>query len=261
MAARGAGAATPSAGAGASSARNVEAAVFQLTTNVSQYKRLVQLLGTKKDTVPHRARLKQLGDKISALAKEVSAQMKAASAARLEGTEKLKHQKLVKELQTLLKEFQRAQRECAEKESASMPVQKGPRPGAPAASRAEEELQEKQALMAEQRRQEQLQLDNRIEYNDALIEEREQGIVEIQQQIGEVNEIFQDLAVLVNEQGEMIEDIESNIVKTSQQTAAGKKQLKMAEKSQRKLQGKYCCIFAIVGIVMAVLLTVLLTSH
>ena len=51
------------------------------------------------------------------------------------------------------------------------------------------------------------------------------------------------------------EDIESNIVKTSQQTAAGKKQLKMAEKSQRKLQGKYCCIFAIVGIVMAVLLT------
>merc|ERR1719155_199407 len=114
--------------------------------------------------------------------------MKAASAARLEGMEKLKHQKLVKELQT--------------------------------------------------RRQEQLQLDNRIEYNDALIEEREQGIVEIQQQIGEVNEIFQDLAVLVNEQGEMIEDIESNIVKTSQQTAAGKKQLKMAEKSQRKLQGK-----------------------
>lgn len=43
-----------------------------------------------------------------------------------------------------------------------------------------------------------------IVLNEAIIEEREQGIKEIQQQIGEVNEIFKDLAVLVHEQGDMI---------------------------------------------------------
>lgn len=32
---------------------------------------------------------------------------------------------------------------------------------------------------------------NEMEYNEALIDERDQGIAEIQQQIGEVNEIFQ----------------------------------------------------------------------
>lgn len=53
-------------------------------------------------------------------------------------------------------------------------------------------------------RQEVLQLDNEIVFNEAIIEEREQGIQEIQQQIGEVNEIFKDLAVLVHEQGVMI---------------------------------------------------------
>jgi len=37
-----------------------------------------------------------------------------------------------------------------------------------------------------------------------VIEEREQGIREIHHQIGEVNEIFKDLAVLVHEQGYMI---------------------------------------------------------
>jgi hypothetical protein len=47
-------------------------------------------------------------------------------------------------------------------------------------------------------------LDNEIAFNEAIIEEREQGIQEIQQQIGEVNEIFKDLAVLVHEQGTMI---------------------------------------------------------
>lgn len=54
------------------------------------------------------------------------------------------------------------------------------------------------------RRQELVLLDNEIAFNEAVIEEREQGIQEIHNQIGEVNEIFKDLAVLVNDQGVMI---------------------------------------------------------
>ncbi len=53
-------------------------------------------------------------------------------------------------------------------------------------------------------RQDFLQLENETVFNEAVIEEREQGIREIHQQIGEVNEIFKDLAVLVHEQGYMI---------------------------------------------------------
>ena len=53
-------------------------------------------------------------------------------------------------------------------------------------------------------RQEFIQLENETVYNEAVIEEREQGIREIHTQIGEVNEIFKDLAVLVHEQGYMI---------------------------------------------------------
>lgn len=47
-------------------------------------------------------------------------------------------------------------------------------------------------------------MDNEISFNEAIIDERDQGIQEIQDQIGEVNEIFKDLAVLVHEQGVMI---------------------------------------------------------
>ena len=43
----------------------------------------------------------------------------------------------------------------------------------------------------EQKRVELGQLDSEISYNEALIDERDQGIAEISQQIGEVNEIFQ----------------------------------------------------------------------
>lgn len=53
-------------------------------------------------------------------------------------------------------------------------------------------------------RQEILLLDNEIAFNEAIIEEREQGLREIEEQIGEANEIFKDLAVLVHEQGVVI---------------------------------------------------------
>ena len=53
-------------------------------------------------------------------------------------------------------------------------------------------------------RQELVFLDNEIVFNEAIIEERDQGIQEIQHQITEVNEIFKGLAVLVHDQGAMI---------------------------------------------------------
>jgi len=53
-------------------------------------------------------------------------------------------------------------------------------------------------------RQELVFLDNEIVFNEAIIEERDQGIQEIQHQITEVNEIFKDLAVLVHDQGAML---------------------------------------------------------
>ena len=53
-------------------------------------------------------------------------------------------------------------------------------------------------------RQEVLQLDNEVVFNEAIIEERELAIQEIQQQIGEVHEAFKDLATLVHAQGVII---------------------------------------------------------
>ena len=53
-------------------------------------------------------------------------------------------------------------------------------------------------------RQEVVLLDNEISFNEAIIEEREQGIKDIEEQIGEASEIFRDLAVLVHDQGVVI---------------------------------------------------------
>eukprot|EP01018_Ginkgo_biloba_P013285 Gb_21907 [translate_table: standard] len=80
-------------------------------------------------------------------------------------------------------------------------------------------------------RQEVQQLDNEVVFNEAIIEEREQGIKEIQEQIGEVNDIFKDLAVLVYEQGVIIDDIDSNIESSHAATVQAKTQLVKASKN------------------------------
>ena len=49
----------------------------------------------------------------------------------------------------------------------------------------------------EQKRLDLGQVETQIQYNEALIDERDQGIAEISQQIGEVNEIFQASASVV----------------------------------------------------------------
>ena len=49
-----------------------------------------------------------------------------------------------------------------------------------------------------------LQLESDREFNEMQIEEREQGIKEIETTILEVNEITRDLSSLVHEQGRMI---------------------------------------------------------
>lgn len=71
----------------------------------------------------------------------------------------------------------------------------------------------------------------------------------------------QDLAVLVNDQGMMLDDIESNITRTADRTADAGGQLRLAERSQRGARNKMCFILLAVTVVLAVIVLVLLLPH
>ena len=231
--------------------------------------------GTPKDTRELRARLHRQRDALGQIAKDTTASVKRLS--ELAGQPgappgaKATQTKLVKDFQAVLKEFQKAQRACAERESAYLPQSDAGRPlhlvrGASGTSTelppyvdAEGSYQrtgslEQQALLRESKRQELLQLDGEIEYNNALIAERDAGIAEIQSQIGEVNEIFQDLAVLVNEQGTMLDDIEANIVRTSAKTRDARQELVKAETSQRASRSKLLWLLLVGVVVLSVII-------
>ncbi|KAJ7551545.1 hypothetical protein O6H91_06G019900 [Diphasiastrum complanatum] len=105
--------------------------------------------------------------------------------------------------------------------------------------------------------QEIFQLENELVFNEAVIEERDQGIKEIQQQIGEVNDIFKDLAVMVHDQGIVIDDIDSNIESSHSVTVQANRQLVKASKTQRSNNSLSCLLIVIFAVALLIVIIVL----
>jgi syntaxin 7 len=238
--------------------------IFQINTAVSSFSRLVNSLGTPKDTLELRDKLHKTRLYIGQLVKDTSAKLKQASEndqqLEVSAAKKIADAKLAKDFQSVLKEFQKAQRLAAERETTYAPFV--PKEVLPSSYDVHEleisssGTSEQQVLLLESKSQDVILLDNEIVFNEAIIEEREQGIKEIQHQISEVNEIFKDLAVLVHEQGAMIDDISSNIESSHGATTQATSQLSKASKSQKSSSSLTCLLLVIFGIILLIVIIV-----
>lgn len=106
-----------------------------------------------------------------------------------------------------------------------------------------------------QQLQEQEQL-NRAEvaYQQQLIEEREDEIQAIEQGIQELHEIFTDLGTIVAEQGTIVDNIEANMYSVAGSTQEASTQLTKASRYQRRARGRALCLFIILAVILAVVL-------
>ncbi|KAF7134887.1 hypothetical protein RHSIM_Rhsim08G0037900 [Rhododendron simsii] len=218
----------------------VAAGIFQINTAVSGFRRLVDSVGTAKDTPDHRLKLRNTRQRILQLVKETSAKLKSLTdsdrGANADPSKRIEDAKLARDFQTTLQEFQKVQQLSSERESTYSPV--GPPPSTTTTTSSDENSApsidpENQPFLMGQKRQEILLLGNEIAFNEAIMEEREQGIRDIQEEIGQTNEIFKDLAVLVYEQGVVIDDIQSNIEASSGASTQARVQLSKASKKSK----------------------------
>mmetsp|Transcript_2307 Transcript_2307/g.4663 ORF Transcript_2307/g.4663 Transcript_2307/m.4663 type:complete len:265 (-) Transcript_2307:337-1131(-) len=235
--------------------------VREMTSWLSTFKKSVELLGSERDTTTLRSKLKSSRERLQTMARQNSSGVKELSAASnsLSATDRASHAQIVREFHSVIKEFQRAQRVCIEREAmytAKLPAQQ-----------AEEDMDDERSyLMSSASTLNKEDIENSLiaqmeaGHNTALIEDRNQGISEIQSQITEVNEIFQDLHVLVNEQGHVFDDIEKHITRTSMKTKDAQVQLKKADDSSKKSRNRLCYFAAFLIFVLAVLILVLVLT-
>ncbi|KAM7273399.1 hypothetical protein ACFE04_028063 [Oxalis oulophora] len=244
----------------------LSAGVFKINTAVNSYVRLVNSLGTPKDTLQLRDNLHKMRLHIGQLVKDTSAKLKEATESdmytEVSALKKISDAKLAKDFRAVLGEFHKAQRLGAERETIYAPTfQKEILPSSYGAQEVminPSKSTQQQILLQESNRQDIVMMENELIFNEAIIEEREQGILEVQQQISEVNEIFKDLAVLVHEQGVMIDDIGSNIGNSHAATQQATTQLTKASKYQKSSSSLMCLLMVMFGIILLIVIVVVM---
>ncbi|KAL5539397.1 hypothetical protein UlMin_044026 [Ulmus minor] len=197
----------------------VATAVFPINTDVPTFRRLVDVVGTAKDTSDHHQKMFE-GNTILQLVKDTYAKLKSLSDFDRDSVvnpcKKIEDAKIPKDFQFALQGFQKVQQLGSQCESSYTPSL----------------LSSSLPLLAidpfyrftfsygaEEADKQVVLLGNEIAFNEAIIDEREPGTRDIEVQIGQSNEIFKDLAV---EQGVVIDEIQSNIVSSAGATIEDK---------------------------------------
>jgi syntaxin 1B/2/3 len=95
--------------------------------------------------------------------------------------------------------------------------------------------------------------------NEQQINRREEDLTRLEQTTADVAEVFGDLAMIVAEQDEAIDDIEANMGKTVEQTNGAASELEAAlqyQKSSRKCTlALFCVLIVVVAVVVVVVVS------
>ncbi|KAK9832699.1 hypothetical protein WJX81_001248 [Elliptochloris bilobata] len=90
---------------------------------------------------------------------------------------------------------------------------------------------------------------------DTLVEiqERHAAVRELERSLLDLHQVFLDMAVLVEAQGEMLDNIESQVSKARDHVESGVTHLVEAKKMQKKTRKLMCCILVTVLIIIALI--------
>jgi len=232
--------------------------VFKINSNVQGIFKLVDQLGTTKDSAALRKSLHDLTETTRAMAKRGSEDLKKLST--IQATlphQKTSLQKTSHDLQLSLLAFQRAQQVSAERQRTVIETVKQ---AVEEDNRASQSSEPDRSPIQRQAQIFQTQLSpHELAYQESLIQEREREIIEIENGIHELSEMFDSLGTLMVQQGGMIDNIESNIQGVAADTSAAASELRTASDYQRKAGRRAACLMIIVTIVVAVVLVAILS--
>jgi chromosome segregation ATPase len=214
--------------------------LFTLTSSISRLNNQISLLGTRRETDRVRERVQSLLQETGDSFKEIGEGLKRVSNWEdLGPSQKYTQGKLNQEKQ-------RASATAAR----SALDQEGEAASALAAGGGQQQQQQQQLQQQEPRLAEQSEVD----FQETLIIERESEIRNIEQSVGELNELFRDVAHMVHEQGQTLDIISDNVTQTRDDTRNADQQLRTASRHQKSARGKACCLLLILVIVLTVVL-------
>ncbi|KAL5342558.1 t-SNARE [Aspergillus crustosus] len=225
--------------------------LFSLTSNVTRLSDQIALLGTKRDTERVRERVHTLLEQTRTGFRDVGDGIKKVQTWEdVNPSQKWTQQKLSTEFKATLEEFQTVQRRALEKQRASAvaartAVEDAEHPTEGGAQQEQQQLLEEQPRLGNQ---------DEVDFQEALIIERENEIRSIEQSVGELNELFRDVAHIVHEQGGQLDIISDNVERVHTDTQGANVELRSANRYQKNARTKACCLLVILAVILAIII-------
>jgi len=94
----------------------------------------------------------------------------------------------------------------------------------------------------------------------ADIQERHKDITRLESSIQELHQLFVDMAVLVESQGELLDQIEYTVAQSVNYTGKAVEELRSATKYQKKVRKKMCCVIVVLLIALIVIIAPILAA-
>ncbi|KAJ5907831.1 hypothetical protein N7495_000513 [Penicillium taxi] len=231
-------------------AESLSGRLFELTSIIGRLSSQVKLLGGNRDNERVRERVHNLLEQARDGFKDIGEEIKKIQTwENVNPSQKWTQTKLSTEFKASLDEFQTVQRLVLERQ----------RESANAARTAIEESEhgnvdtEGQLL---QQLEEQPRLANQgdVDFQETLIIEREAEIRNIEQSVGELNELFRDVAHIVTEQGGQLDIISENVQNVHYDTHGANTELRSASRYQKNARNKACCLLVILAVILAIII-------
>ncbi|XP_057312791.1 syntaxin-7-like isoform X2 [Hydractinia symbiolongicarpus] len=228
-----------------------------LTRKIAAIQQMVNQIGTSQDVPQLFDKLQNEQKESNRLVKETSTYLKQLSQLHTTSpTEvrqrKIQQDKLQENFSNVLHNFQKVQRLAAEKERASVQ-----RARAKSMERGFQNYEHRDTSPMNHDRGPQMQVQAEAELSIDMIREREEALRRLESDIVDVNEIFKDLAIMVHEQGDVIDSIEANVDSAAVHVETANVQLEKAKHYQKASRKKMCCILVIllvVGIILGIVI-------
>lgn len=209
----------------------------------------VNVLGTKKDTPRLRERVHNSMDKAREACREIAEGVKKLQTwDDLTKQQKYEQTKISSDFQAALQDFQGLQRRALDKEKASVSAARAAQDTEPNPDGGSAPLQQFQ----QQEQLPQLASQDEVDFQEALIIEREEEIRNIEQGVGDLNVLFRQVAQIVDEQGEQLDDIANNVENVHTDTRQADVENRQAARYQKAARNKSCCLLLILAVIVTI---------
>jgi len=219
----------------------VTESINKLNKDVSSFRQLTDQIGSKKDTSKSREQLRDLRENIKESAKQIKNQLQKANEDR---GNRQKVDQLSKTFTQILTLYDQTSKTSIQKEREFVVQMESRRDSSPI------------EMPRGQQKQEQVDF-KELNVDDELIKEYNTDIKALENDLVELQAVFNDVGLLVESQGQMLDNVEHNVANADNNVSDGRRKLSDAMRLATSARWKIALIVVLCIVILVIIILVI----